>query len=57
MTGTVRQDGAAMAEAMVKIASNYLGGNPALSGIDEEMKVSDTRINIPYSIYTASSEE
>ena len=57
MTGTVRQDGAKMAETMVKIASNFLAGNEALAGIDEEMKVGQTRINIPYSIYTAGTEE
>ena len=41
-----------MAEAIVKIASNYLGGMPALSGIDEEMIAGDSRVNIPYSLYT-----
>ena len=57
MAGTVKQDGAAMAEALAKIASNYLNGMDALSGISEDMKVSNTRVNIPYSLYTGEESE
>lgn len=52
MAGTVKQDAAGMAEAIVKIAGNYLGGMGALDGIDGEMTVGDNRVNIPYSLYT-----
>lgn len=52
MTGTVKQDGAGMAQAILKIAKNYMAGLDALSGIDEENHVGKWRVNIPYSVYT-----
>ena len=52
MTGTVKQDGAGMAAAILKIAKNYTAGLDALSGIDEKNHVGKWRVNIPYSVYT-----
>ncbi len=52
MTGTVKQDGAGMAEAIVKIADNLINGRDMLSGIDSENIIGKWRVNIPYSIYT-----
>ena len=59
MTGTVKQDGALMANTIAKIAGNMLAGKNKFDGIDDKMKVNESRINIPYSVYTATdtSEE
>lgn len=56
MTGTVKQDSAGMAEAIAHIADNMINGRDALSGISDEMKVSEQRVNIPYSAYTGEDE-
>ena len=56
MTGTVKQDGEAMAKAIADIASNMLLGREALDGISPSLKVSEVRVNIPYSVYTGSEE-
>jgi methyl-galactoside transport system substrate-binding protein len=52
MTGTVKQDGEGMASAIATVAKNFLSGNAATEGIDEEILASEKRINIPYSVYT-----
>ena len=52
MTGTVKQDGAGMAEAILKITENFSMGQSALGGIASENIVGDWRVNIPYSVYT-----
>ena len=57
MMGTVKQDGESMAEAIARIAENYLSERAPFYGIDDSMKVSDVRINIPYSVYTGASGE
>ena len=57
MTGTIKQDARGMAEVIVTICKNTLGGNDKLADIDEENIVSDTRVNIPYSTYTKGSED
>ena len=57
MTGTVKQDGRAMANAIAKIAANLLGGRAPFEGIDEKLIASDVRINIPYSVYTGDGGE
>ncbi|MBQ7363448.1 MAG: galactose ABC transporter substrate-binding protein [Clostridia bacterium] len=57
MTGTVKQDGVGMAEAIVKVTENILGDMEALSGIDEAMVIGGWRINIPYSLYTGDDAE
>ncbi len=57
MTGTVKQDAAAMATAIAKIAGNLLSERDAFEGIEESMKVSEVRINIPYSVYTGTDGE
>ncbi len=51
MTGTVKQDAEGMANAIVKIASNFLGGKDKFDGIDENMMASEKVVNIPYSAY------
>ena len=51
MTGTVNQDAKGMAEAIGKIALNIKEGRAALYGFEEDMKVGEQRINIPYSVY------
>jgi methyl-galactoside transport system substrate-binding protein len=56
MTGTVKQDGAGMAEAIVKIANNFIGGMDAFYGINEGV-VGNWRVNIPYSTYTAETKD
>lgn len=52
MTGTVKQDGARMAEVIAKIAENFINGKAALDGVDADMIIGDWRVNIPYSAYT-----
>ena len=52
MTGTVKQDGAGMAEAILRITENYAMGADALDGIKTENTVGGWRVNIPYSVYT-----
>ena len=52
MTGTIKQDGAGMADAILKIAQNFAMGQNALSGITADNIVGDWRVNIPYSVYT-----
>lgn len=56
MAGTVKQDGEGMAEAIVKIANNYIGGMDAFYGISEGV-VGEWRVNIPYSTYTAETKD
>ena len=57
MTGTVKQDGRAMANAIAKIAANMLEGRAPFEGLEENLIVSDVRINIPYSVYIGESGE
>lgn len=52
MTGTVRQDGAGMAEVIVKVIENYRSGRDRFSGVDVENIIDGWRINVPYSVYT-----
>ena len=56
MAGTVKQDGTGMAETIGMMALNNKEGLSMTKGL--ENKVTDGwRINIPYSIYTASNDE
>ena len=57
MTGTVKQDGRAMANAIAKIAANMLEGRAPFEGLEENLIASDVRINIPYSVYIGESGE
>ena len=50
-------DAAKMAEAIVKIAGNYLGEKDALDGIEKDMILDNWKINIPYSLYTGDITE
>ena len=52
MTGTVKQDGDGMAEAIVKVSEAALSGQSMIGAVDKEMTVGEWRINIPYSAYT-----
>ena len=52
MAGTVRQDGAGMAAAIMQIVTNMQSGKGALEGITTENTVGGWRVNIPYSLYT-----
>ncbi len=52
MTGTVKQDAAGMAEAIVSVAVNFKNNQPMLEGISKDIIFEDWRINIPYSAYT-----
>ena len=56
MAGTVKQDGKGMAEAISKIATNFISGKGAFDGVDEANVVDGWRVNIPYSIYTANDD-
>ncbi len=52
MAGTIRQDGAGMADAIVQIAKNFNAGNAPLSEITGYDIIGEYRVNIPYSSYT-----
>ena len=56
MAGTVKQDGKGMAEAIAEIGENLLGGRDAFLNVKDELIVSDSRVNIPYSVYTGEDE-
>lgn len=51
MAGTVKQDAAGMAGAIVDAVKNMINGKPSLEGIDEELIAGEKRLNIPYSVY------
>ena len=55
MTGTVKQDGEAMAKTIAKCCENMLLGRDTFEGIDSENITDNKRINIPYSPYTKES--
>lgn len=52
MTGTVKQDGEAMAKAISRCCENMLLGREIFDGIASENILGGWRINIPYSPYT-----
>lgn len=52
MAGTIKQDAAGMASAIVKICTNAEGDKPMLEGIPSEETAGGIRVNIPYSAYT-----
>ena len=57
MTGTIKQDAEGMAEAIVKIANNFIGGKDIFDGIDDDNHAENQRVNIPYSAYTADDAD
>ena len=57
MTGTVKQDGAKMAEVIAKIAENFINGKSPLDGVESDMIIGQWRVNIPYSAYTGEDNE
>ena len=52
MTGTIKQDAEGMANTIVAIAQNLLGGKDKFDGIDASEVVGTWRVNIPYAVYT-----
>lgn len=52
MTGTVKQDSAGMAAAVVTLTKNFLSDGNVFEGIDKDSMVGNWRVNIPYSAYT-----
>ncbi|MBE6645123.1 MAG: galactose ABC transporter substrate-binding protein [Ruminococcaceae bacterium] len=57
MAGTIKQDAEGMAEAIVTIANNFIGGNDIFMNIDDEYAVGKWRVNIPYSAYTGDDAD
>ncbi len=51
MTGTIKQDGDAMAKTIADIASNLINGRGTFDSIDNNNVVDGWRVNIPYSAY------
>lgn len=52
LAGTIKQDAVGMADAIAKIASNYLAGKEATADLDEHyVREGSWKIAIPYSIY------
>lgn len=51
MSGTVKQDASGMAQAIAAVTKNFVGEMNRFEGIDEELVVSEKRLNIPYSVY------
>ena len=56
MTGTVKQDGEAMAKTIARVAENLLLEREVFDGIDTENIIDGWRVNIPYSSYTKNEE-
>lgn len=56
MVGTVRQDAAGMATAIVTVAGNLLNGKEKLAGIAESEAVGGWRVNIPYTTVLADAD-
>ncbi len=56
MTGSVLQDGNAMAEALFEIASNVTEGKEHLEGTPYEYDESGVAVRIPYSAYNGEKE-
>ena len=52
MEGTVKQDGDAMAEAIVKIAMNLKAGKSFLEGTDYKFETGVRKLRIPYAPVT-----
>lgn len=52
MTATVMQDGAAMGEAVIRLAVNYVMGNDWLEGTDYELSADGYSVRIPYAKIT-----
>lgn len=52
LAGTIKQDAVGMADAIAKIASNYLNGKEATADLDENyVREGSWKIAIPYSVY------
>lgn len=51
MTGTIKQDAEGMANTIVAVAQNILGGKDKFDGVAAEQQIDGWRINIPYSMY------
>jgi len=51
MTGTIKQDAVGMAEAVVQIAQNLVGGKATFEGVNGDLE-GTWRVNIPYAPYT-----
>ena len=52
MTGTIKQDGEAMADVISKLMLNLKNGEDKFKGIDKENIIGSWRVNIPYAAYT-----
>lgn len=57
MTGTIRQDAEGMAKAIIQIANNFITDEDIFNGIEEDNKIGEWRVNIPYSAYTGENAE
>ena len=53
MTGTINQDGAAMAEAIRRVTENALAGRPMFDGLEEAYTIDEDsdKLRISYSVY------
>ena len=56
MSGTIKQDGAGMAEMIVKVAESSISGMEQPDDVKEAIK-DGWRIDIPYSTYTGEDAE
>ncbi len=57
MTGTVKQDGEGMAQAIIQVLDNFTKGKNKVDGIPEENLEGEWKINIPYSGYFGEEDE
>ena len=57
MTGTVKIEGRVMADTLVKISENILGGKPAFDGIDKDWTRGNNRIYVPCEAYPNDSDK
>lgn len=58
MTGTINQDGAAMAEAILMVTENALAGKPMFDGLEETYTIDENsaKLRISYSVYLGKEQ-
>jgi len=56
MKGTIKQDADGMAQTMAKVLDNFVKGNPAMEGINQDNRIGNWKINIPYAQYLGNDK-
>lgn len=57
MTGSIKQDGEGMAEAIMILSDNLVNNKDVMDGISADNNEDGWKVNIPYSVYEPDEEE